>query len=333
MEGNPRLRLLSYAVILYMLMAFAWWSVLLFVKNKDAFEAKSEYYKLIMVAKHETKSIEDYYNSPVYTELATKYKRQEYMISGEGIVFILSLIIGIWMINRGYHKEVQLAQQKRNFLLSISHELKSPLSSIRLILETIQKRSLTQEQIYKLTSNGIHENDRLNTLVNNLLIATRMETNYIPVYENIQLNEIVVEIIEHFKIIEPDFVFNFHIDPNMKNIKAEKTGLVSVINNLVENAVKYSKLNKKIYVEIQQDQQNTIIKVLDNGIGISDQEKKIVFNRFYRIGNEDTRETKGTGLGLYIVKQIVLAHGGRVYIKDNKPTGSIFVVELPINKT
>ena len=92
-------------------------------------------------------------------------------------------------------------------------------------------------------------------------------------------------------------------------------------------------MNKKIYVEIQQDQQNTIIKVLDNGIGISDQEKKIVFNRFYRIGNEDTRETKGTGLGLYIVKQIVLAHGGRVYIKDNKPTGSIFVVELPINKT
>ncbi len=331
MEGNPKLRLLSYAVIIYMLLAFAWWSVLLFVKNKDAFEAKSEYYKLIHIAKNESRNLEEYYNSPVYLELATKYKRQEYMISGEGIVFILSLIIGVWMINRGYHKEVQLAQQKRNFLLSISHELKSPLSSIRLILETIQKRDLTPEQTLKLTTNGIHENDRLNTLVNNLLIATRMETNYEPLIENCQLDKLVAEIIEHFKIMHPDFDFEYHIQTHMSSVKLERTGLVSVINNLVENAIKYSKADKKIIVNVSQSKDASIISVEDFGIGIADQEKKNIFKRFYRVGNEDTRETKGTGLGLYIVKQIVLAHKGKVYISDNSPCGSIFTVELPIN--
>jgi len=325
------LRLLSYAVIIYMLLAFAWWSVLLFVKNKDAFEAKTEYYKIISIAQHESKDLNEYYQSPVYLELATKYKRQEYMILGEGIVFILSLIVGVWMINRGYHREVQLAQQKRNFLLSISHELKSPLSSIRLILETIQKRELEPAQTLKLTTNGIHENDRLTSLVNNLLIATRMETNYEPSYERFHLKKIVEDLVEHYKIINPDFQFECHIQENMHPVNAEKSGIVSVINNLVENAVKYSKELKKIVVEISQDTHGSTISVLDSGIGISEQEKKNVFNRFYRIGNEDTRATKGTGLGLYIVRQIVMAHGGKVYIKDNKPTGSIFTVELPTN--
>lgn len=313
-----------------MLLAFAWWSVLLFVKNKDAFEAKSEYNKLVQIAQHKIHNEEEYYQSFDYQDLATKYKRQEMMIFGEGTVFILSLIVGIWMINRGYHKEVKLGQQKRNFLLSISHELKSPLASIRLILETIQKRELTPEQLNKFTTNGIHENDRLNTLVNNLLIATRMETTYIPHFEIIDLNSLLADILEHFRIIHGDFKLDSHIQDDLKPIRAERSGLVSIINNLIENAVKYSLKDKYIYISVLQDDENTIITVKDRGMGIPDEEKRNVFNRFYRIGNEETRQTKGTGLGLYILKQIVLAHNGKVNLKDNQPHGTTFEIYLPI---
>ena len=329
MEGNRKLRLLSYAVMVYMLLAFSWWSVLLYVKNKDAFEAKTS------LLKHNNISVssQDFYTTPEYLELSAKYKRQEWMILGEGLVFIFSLIVGVWMINGGYHKEIKLAQQKRNFLLAISHELKSPLSSIRLILETIQSRELTKEQIAKLTANGIQENDRLNSLVNNLLIATRMETNYAPFFEQFDLKSLLIGIMDHFRIIHPEFKVECHIAEDLPIVNAEKSGLVSIVNNLIENSVKYSKDDKYICLTAKQEDEYTVISVKDHGIGIPDGEKKSVFKRFYRIGNEDTRQTKGTGLGLYILNQIVLAHKGKVILKDNVPKGSIFEVYLPIKIT
>ncbi len=138
-------------------MAFTWWTVLLFTKNRDAFKAKSELNQVILAAKGEIKSKEEFLISQDYQFLKKKYQSQEWMIAGEAVFFVVSLIIGVWLINRGYNKEVNAAEQRRNFLLSITHELKSPIASIRLVLETFLKRSLKGEQIDKLGTAALKE--------------------------------------------------------------------------------------------------------------------------------------------------------------------------------
>jgi len=331
------LRFLSYLVIAYMLLAFGWWSVLLFTKNEDAFLAKSEYLKLVMVAQSRAEHpeenyphIEEFYESAEYKDLASKYKRQEWMIFGEAGVFIISLVLGIYFINRGYNREIEIAQQKRNFLLAITHELKSPISSIRLVLETFLKRNLKPEQKSRLGNNAIADVERLNELVNNLLMAAKLETAYQPHLEYLYLSDLVENISEQLEEKFTKIKFVKNIDPNIEMNEGDKMGMVSIVTNLIENAVKYNQNeNPEIQINLNTQKGKIFFEVADNGIGISDKEKKNIFERFYRVGNEDTRRTKGTGLGLYIVSQVVKAHRGKIQVLDNQPIGTKFLITFP----
>ena len=131
----------------------------------------------------------------------------------------------------------------------------------------------------------------------------------------------------------PTINFRKEISPNIEMVEGDKMGLVSIVTNLIENAVKYNqKENPKIVVNLNFEKNNIKFEVADNGIGISDKEKKNIFERFYRVGNEDTRRTKGTGLGLYIVRQIVKAHQGKIQVVDNQPVGTRFIVNFPKGK-
>ena len=330
-HNNTRLRLLSYIVIAYMLMAFTWWSVLLFTKNKDAFFAKRDLLKIGMIAEGLIKNDADFFNSAMYQTLEKRYRRQEWMILGEALVFVFSLIIGIWLINRGYHKEVIAAQQRRNFLLSITHELKSPIASVKLVLETLQKRTLQREQVEKLTDTGLNETERLYRLVEDLLLSAKLETAYQPNLEAIDLSKMLREWIQKMSSKYSHASFNYYENIINPVLIADKSGLNSVVINLLENAVKYSPSKPLIDVRLSQQHDVICFEIADQGIGIEDKEKKQIFEKFYRVGNEDTRKTKGTGLGLYIVNQIVKAHRGTIAVLDNQPRGTIFRIELPIN--
>ena len=329
---NLRLRLFSYFVIAYMLIAFTWWSVLLYTKNRDAFLAKAEYQKMVMIAKNQINQhhLEDFYNTKVYQTLEKKYKRQEQMIFGEALFFIAFLILGIWFINRGYNKEIKANEQGRNFLLSITHELKSPIASIRLILETFLKRDLKREQIQKFSKSGLKETERLHTLVNDLLLSAKLETSYQLFPEAVQLDKLLIEIIQQLQEKYPTTTFHHQIAKDIPSIQADKAGMTSVMLNLLENAVKYSPKESKIDVILGRTTESISLAVADQGFGIPDREKKRVFDKFYRVGNEDTRQTTGTGLGLYIVRELVKAHNGKITLKNNQPKGSIFKIELKI---
>ena len=329
MKQNIQLRLLSYGVIAYMMMAFAWWSVLLFVKNNDAFEAKRDLLRIGMIAEGLVANDEAFYQTPRYLELARQYYRQEWMIVGEASVFIVSLVIGIWLINRGYHREVMAAQQRRNFLLSITHELKSPIASIKLVLETLLKRQLAKEQSDKITGSALRESDRLNDLVNDLLLSARLETAYRPYIEALDFSALLQDLIQKLQEKYPQVHFSFIEKNPVGLVHGDKSGLTSVAINLLENAVKYSPEPAAIEVRLERTDGWVTWEVADNGIGIEDKEKARVFEKFYRIGNEDTRQTKGTGLGLFIVKEVIRAHGGEISILNNQPGGSVFRITLP----
>ncbi|MEM9886997.1 MAG: HAMP domain-containing sensor histidine kinase [Bacteroidota bacterium] len=331
---NARLRLLSYIVIAYMLMAFAWWSILLFTKNQDAFEAKQELVDLLIASEAQFNG----QNTAVYkvliaerAALEDKYRMQEWMILGEALVFIVILIAGVYLIDRGYRKEVQIARQRRNFLLSITHELKSPIASIQLILETFLKRDLNRPAIAKFSANALKETKRLYTLVNDLLLSAKLEEAYQLNAEEIDvsflLNDLVTELEEKYTNAK----FELSETTDIPNISGDLSGLTSVFLNLLENAIKYSKESANIKIDLHTESENICVKIADQGIGIPDREKKMVFQKFYRIGSEDTRSTKGTGLGLYIVQQIVKAHQGNIKILDNQPQGTIMQIQLPLN--
>ncbi len=328
---NLRLRVLSYLIIAYMLLAFAWWAILLFTKNKDAFYAKAELLKIGMIAEQLIDSEDAFLRSVPYQELRREYKRQEWMIFGEAAVFVISLVIGVWLINRGYNKEINSAEQRRNFLLSITHELKSPIASIQLVLETIIKRQLPKAQVDQLSTNALKDNERLNTLVNNLLLAAKVENAYHPVFEDIDFKELIEEITNKLKSKYPNVDFHIQTESDIPSIHGDRMGLTSVVLNLMENGIKYSTKNPSISVKLFQRKEKIYLEVADQGVGIADKEKKKIFEKFYRVGNEDIRRTKGTGLGLYIVNKIVTAHLGKITVTDNRPSGSIFSITLPVN--
>lgn len=326
---NIQLRLLSYGVIVYMLLAFAWWSVLLYTKNQDAYEAKRDLLKIMLIAEGIVGNDAEFNMHPRAAELEQQYEWQEYMILGEAIVFVISLVIGVWMINRGYNKEMLASQQRRNFLLSITHELKSPIASIRLILETFRKRALNLEQQEKFSNNALRETDRLNTLVNDLLLSAKLETAYQPHRDPLDLPELVGEIVNSMEEKYPQVQFSLSIERDFPPLYGDKLGLTSVALNLMENAVKYAGEEPAIEVCLKARPEFVVWKVADNGIGVEDKEKKRIFEKFYRVGNEDTRKTKGTGLGLFIVDQIVRAHNGKIAVLDNSPRGTVFSIQLP----
>lgn len=330
---NVRLRILSYVVIAYMLLAFTWWSVLLWKTLDDAFRAKSDSLELRMAADGLIRTPYDFYRSPEYRELEDRYQRQQWMVAGEGLFFVISLVVGIWLINRAYYKEVHSARQRRNFLLSITHELKSPIASIRLVLETLQKRrQLAPEQSEKLLHNGLRETERLNTLVNDLLLSAKLETSYQPQIDRMDLDELLCDIVQKMRDRYPGGTFAYECDPVSLTVEGDKMGLTSMVLNLLENAVKYSADPAHVSLRATQQGDQVLIEVADQGIGIEEGEKERIFEKFYRVGSEDTRTTKGTGLGLFIVSEIVKAHHGKITVADNTPKGTTFRITLPIEQ-
>lgn len=332
-KQNIRIRFLSYLVIAYMILAFFWWSILLFNKNRDAFKAKSQLMKIEMIEEGVINDNAQFLESAQYASLSKHYTRQEWMIVGEAIVFVFSLVLGVYFINRGYNKEMIASQQSRNFLLSITHELKSPIASIRLVLETLLKRELPREKTTQLQGNALKETERLNTLVNNLLFSAKLESTYQANKEPLDLHELLEEIITKLSDKYPDASFTFKQEGEMPYFQGDKMGMVSVALNLLENAVKYSgnggKANIEAHLSMQGEGQIKL-QIKDQGVGIPEKEKKQIFQKFYRVGNEDTRTAKGTGLGLYIVDQIIRAHSGRISVHDNVPKGSVFEILLPL---
>ncbi len=252
------------------------------------------------------------------------------MILSEGLMFITVILIGAYQFHKAINKERTLHAQKKNFLLSVTHELKSPLAAIKLYLETIQKRSsLSREQVNDFIGKCLLDIDRLNDMVENMLLASKIENHsYTFPKQEFNLSVLVDSVVNRLQINKCDLqqqLINAEIEPKIE-ITGDKFALTSVVTNLIENAVKYSKPCEMVDVKLFCKNGKIHFQVADHGIGIADDEKSRIFERFYRVGSEDTRNTKGTGLGLYIVKQVLEKHQASIQVKDNDPVGSIFEV-------
>ncbi len=251
------------------------------------------------------------------------------MIGGELSVFLFILLVGAYYLHKSINKERELHKRQKNFLLSVTHELKSPLASIKLFLQTIQKRDLDREQRINFIEKCLTDIERLDDLVENMLMATKIDNQtYSFPKEKFNLSLLVDGVVNRLQVNKCDGreqTINAEIEPQVE-IVGDKFAMTSVVTNLIENAVKYSPPCEAVSVKLFHKGDEVHFTVADNGIGIADDEKAHIFDKFYRVGNEDTRNTKGTGLGLFIVKQVLDKHEASIHIRDNRPKGSVFEV-------
>lgn len=251
------------------------------------------------------------------------------MILGEGSMFILVFTVGAISLHKSIKKERRLQEQKKNFLLSVTHELKSPLASIKLLLQTIQKRDLTKQQVHDFINKSLLDIERLDDMVENMLLASKIDNrSYTFPKAEFNLSALVDNIVNRLQLNKCDLtqqLINAEIEPKIE-ITGDKFALTSVVTNLIENAIKYSGPCEVVDVKLYSRDSKIYLEVADHGIGIADAEKNRIFERFYRVGSEETRNTKGTGLGLYIVKEVLDKHEASISVKDNEPQGSVFEV-------
>ncbi len=303
MQSNKvgkRVRVLFYLLTAYILIQFFWWAYLLIKLNLELYQSENSELGNLKVL----------------------------MVIGEGTVFFIFLLVGIYITLRTIRKEIDLVRQQRNFLLSITHELKTPLAAIKLCMDTLTKRNNLDSNQRGLLQNNVRENtERLSLLIDNVLLATRIESGTdTPQNQEVNLSALTTKLISRIAQISA----NARITSNIGSEIIARTDMhnyESIVTNLVENALKYGG-DAPVEIELSANKSKAILIVSDSGPGIPNELKNRVFDKFYRVENEETRSQKGTGLGLYIVKELVNLSGGKIYIVDNVPTGTKFVVEL-----
>ncbi|HZH54734.1 MAG TPA: HAMP domain-containing sensor histidine kinase [Sphingobacteriaceae bacterium] len=253
------------------------------------------------------------------------------MIIGEGIFFLIIFVFLSFRLKSALTREFRMQVQQRNFLLAVTHELKSPLASIKLYLQTVQKRDLSKEQQQQFMANSLKDIERLDYLVENVLLATKLEgvRPHFP-KEVLNFSELIEGVANSLQVNAcTSQVIELDVDPGLQ-IYADRFAITNVVTNLIENAVKYSPSGKKIFVSLKYTPpgNDLLFSVADEGVGIANAEKRRIFDKFYRVGDEGTRKTKGTGLGLYIVKTVLEKHEAQITVRDNHPTGTIFEVTM-----
>lgn len=265
-------------------------------------------------------------------EIQNEEKRKIAQYTGEGSTFMLLILIGAVFVYRATRRQIRLNIQQQNFMMAITHELKTPIAVTKLNIETLLKRKLEEAQQEKLLHNTLQETNRLNDLCNNILLASQIDAgNYKPGKELINLGELAGTSAAYFKTRFPHQLIEEVIEPGIY-IKGDGLLLQLAINNLIENAIKYSGKQQAVVIHLHQADGVAVLRVKDQGKGIANDEKKKIFEKFYRAGDENTRKTKGTGIGLYLTKKIIKDHNGSITVKDNIPSGCIFAISLPITE-
>lgn len=263
------------------------------------------------------------------SRISKEKKLRNLQYIGEGGTFLVIILLGAVFVFNAMRRQIRFGRQQQNFMTAVTHELKSPIAIIQLNLETLQKHTLDEEQRKKLYENNLSEINRLNQLCNNMLLASQFDNRqYHLVKEKINLSELLKEIVKESIVRMHQHILKSDI-PDEIMVTGDKFMLRIAVNNLLVNAAKYAPKQSTIHVGLLPLVHIAKIRIADEGEGIPVDERERIFSRFYRIGNENTRKAKGTGLGLFLAKKIIEQHKGSISVLDNTPKGSIFEITLP----
>ena len=298
----------------YIVLQFAWWAWLLISKDRDVNALRTQ---LLLEG--------------VVPEIAAEEPdRTVWMVAGEGGVFLTLLLLALWLIFRTVKHELGLARQQRDFLLAASHELRTPIAGLKLHLQTLQRPGLLPDQREALTAHVRTEVDRLHALTEKILLATRLDAPHIP------LDPVQVDLSSVLRSVVNGAAASYGRDhgirletPESANVRMDPDAFRSVVVNLLENACKYSPAGTAVEVQLVRKDASWELIVSDRGPGVPTDQRTRIFHKFHRGDREETRGSKGTGLGLYIVQRLMAGMGGRVDYRARPGGGSIFAASFP----
>lgn len=304
-----------WILLVYIVAALMYWFIALNRQNHQMIQYETEQLK---------KDSPDYYNT--IQELNAVEKRKTIQYIGEGSIFLLLILASAVFIYRAVRQQLISTQQQHNFMMAITHELKTPIAVTKLNLETLQRRKLDEAQQQRLLQNTIQETNRLNALCNNMLLASQIEAGgYSITKEEINFTELVNECVQDCIIRFPQRIVTATIDEDIF-LSGDRLLLQMGVNNLIDNAIKYSPKEAQVAISLKEQNGDIMLSVKDGGKGIEESEKKKVFDKYYRTGNAATKGAKGTGLGLYLTKKIAQQHNAVILLTDNIPNGSNFTI-------
>ncbi len=307
--------IIYWFLLLFIVAAWVWWFISL--QNQNSLMLK---YELEQLNKNDVA----YFQKLNLIQEEQRRKTAQYI--SEGITFVLVTLLGAAFVYRAVRKQFLLGKQQQNFMMAVTHELKTPIAVINLNLETLRKRKLDEDKQQHILHSTLQEADRLNDLTTNILVTSQLESHYVPDKEQINFSELCNKCVTAFANRYPNRFIKKSIEENVL-ITGERLLLELLVNNLLDNALKYSAKEKTVAVELNKPGK-IYLSVTDEGKGIREDEKKKIFEKFYRGGNETTRKTKGTGLGLYLCKRIAESHKAKIKVSNSQITGSIFTVEF-----
>lgn len=297
----------------YMVAAFIWWYVSLEKQNDQITQIKLEQL-----------SVTPGTNKAKFEQLLNYQERKRKQFLGEGITFLFLFLLGAIYVYRSLIKQLRFSNQQQNFMMAVTHELKTPIAVTQLNIETLLKRELSQDQQKTLLNNSLKETQRLDTLCNNILLASQLDfKDYQQNKQQIDFSEMVNGLVKSFEERFPNRKIVTHIQEGVMYF-AEPLLMQMLLQNLLDNANKYAPIDTPIEISLNANQQELLLEVKDQGIGIPLAERERIFDKFYRVGNEFTRSAKGTGLGLYLCKKIAQFHQSQLLVSENQPQGTIF---------
>lgn len=257
-----------------------------------------------------------------------RLKTTQYL--GEGVTFLAMILVAALFVYRAVRRQFILQQQQQNFMMAVTHELKTPIAVAKLNLETMQKHQLDDTRKQKIIHMTLQEINRLNTLSSNILVSSQLEGGRYRVgKEELDFSDLVKSCVLDFTNRFPERDWETDIQPEL-DVMGDALLLQILVNNLLENAMKYSPKDGTISCKLNKHHHKVVLSVSDQGTGIPEQEKKKIFEKFYRIGNEETRTAKGTGIGLYLCRKIAEDHNADIRVTDNHPSGANFSIRFPV---
>jgi two-component system sensor histidine kinase CiaH len=311
-----------WLLLLYIVAALVWWFVSLERQNQNLTDLRlSE-----LNSQKATLDPKKFAEGNFKIEKDSKRNTEKYI--AEGVTFLILIFVGAFFVYRSTSKQFRVQLQQQNFMMAITHELKTPISVAMLNLETLQKYQLDAEKQKKLIRMTLQETSRLDTLINNILVSSQLEGGgYTFSKEELDFSSLFKDCIREAKTRYPERNFIENIEPEIE-IAGDPLLLQLLISNLIENAVKYSPKEKPIICKLNRSGTDVLMNIIDEGIGIADTEKSKIFEKFYRTGNESTRKTKGTGLGLYLCNKIAGDHNADISVTNNIPSGTNFAIHF-----
>ena len=321
-EGRKRrfalITVVYWFLLSYLVAALAWWYIELKQQNLEMYAFKRDLLR---------KDMADY--DILMDRITDERDRNAAQYAGEGLMFLVLTLLGAVFVYRAARRQIRYDMMQENFLMAVTHELKTPISILRLNLETMLKFPLEEPDRRRMMQQGVAETERLNELCENILLSSRLESaSQVIEHRPVDLNTLLQEAADTYAQRMP--ARRIHIgSEGTAMVTADPLLLRLCLHNLIDNAIKYSPAQSTVTLRTDPAPSGFRVTVADEGHGVPDAEKEKIFGRFYRSGTETTRKTKGTGLGLYLSRKIAQAHGGSLRVRDNRPQGSIFVMDLP----